>query len=1549
MSRRVLAITICLVSFLTIFLVYFGFIGKNNKTINSKTEAANGTSTVDTQDNWQSGESIVVDSTSTPGSIKIPTPTVESYEANDSQIDLGDMWTNIVDESLMTGAQFTNVATPDGIYYLIDFKINVNFNKALVYTIWNNPYPEQGDPEPISIVAGIDYWNGSTWTNVASGPLINNDWTTYNFSDSTGSKIRIRHISGNSTGAWDGIREFEPFYGSTELYDIPTSLKSVHTSSSTQLDAGAHDTVNWTTFVPDGTNPNGNTSMAFRFRTSPDSTTWSAWSASTPYSASISLAGLTQQRYLQVETTLTNTDGASTPTLNSYTANYDYIDAPAETCSDGIQNQDETGVDCGGSICDACPVAPTCSDGSQNGDETGPDCGGSCPACEVPPTCSDTIQNGNETGPDCGGSCPACAPDEPDPTCSDNIQNGDETGVDCGGSCGACSEPYICPAEPVMGCYAKAQDDVDSCIANIPETTSWQDRNTASEACRNNYCSELRECEDKCGSGNDAAEENVYVLTPNGGESYQLTKQMTINWAWGVWGRIPNLSKGEKSATNDAPIGVVLSTDGGRTYDKFLEMLFPKNMPGELNNTNNSYTQYVAQRYGGIKPYTSYHAYDPDFMKSSGYYSQTLNIPDSVSLVSDNVRIKLEPVIFNCAIMYTPDESDNNFKITAGPVTPPTPSSISISASPDEAYLQPSQTQQYSATVINQEGVDITASCLVTWSMQTATAGSINTSGLLTASGTAGTWSNAVRATANCSGRSDFELLTFVTTNEARRLEYAWANPWSTNVKDPVKDAAFDVWGYDQFGLRLTSANYSFSLLDSRIGSIPTNGRAVNIATSNNYGCYPNKIKGTASYNGVEKSAFGSISIFPADYALNSSGTGCSGEKISLAEKIFAAITGVKGASAATGQVFTYVSYGATRYHRPGQITQFAGVPRDQLGNYVSGIPVQYILKNPSAGQLSSNGIFIATTTTGNYFGAVEVKATQGDKVITRTFDVIVTTAVRQARSILTWGPTGSSELTTNRILKMWKGSSYTFYSQLIDQFGDVISTRTTLEDVSGQNLVNIEGYNTLTANNTEGSFSNALKTTYDIDKINQSISREEDKIDGSSPTIYLTLDINDKNNDPKACIKAGDKVCDPLDPNCTTPCTGEDCVTTCTDCNPPCIGPLCDVEDFFDDISGATKSLIALLAALVGIAMLLLTSLLSAITNILPFLNNGGLFSFFMKGKDKKNAKAFVYDAFSGLPIPFANILLLNQDKSVSSIVESDRDGKFALPVDPGVTYSIMVDKYGYSLFDNEGSEKNNFLKYELKFSNNYLGDLFTVQANNYFFDKNVPLVPNTDAAKLVSRTRLVTTLMRVLVALNWVIIAVGLAFSITAVYYTQSVFNICIIALYVLLFSLYLIKYFLLSGKGYGIVKSNGQPVELAIVRALRAKDNKLIKTVVSDRKGRFGLALSKGYYKVFISKAGFKQERDIDLIVKSNLKPAHLEVELKEIGLPKEMGAEELTETNREDTQATESEIPNDFDQTITRGTLESAPPATESTEIENDRYAHDASEIIENFGK
>lgn len=78
--------------------------------------------------------------------------------------------------------------------------------------------------------------------------------------------------------------------------------------------------------------------------------------------------------------------------------------ACAPSCEDGLLNQDESDVDCGGSC------GPTCEDGEDcQYDE---DCfGGYCDgmACATP-SCTDGVENGHEEGVDCGGTCPEECP-----------------------------------------------------------------------------------------------------------------------------------------------------------------------------------------------------------------------------------------------------------------------------------------------------------------------------------------------------------------------------------------------------------------------------------------------------------------------------------------------------------------------------------------------------------------------------------------------------------------------------------------------------------------------------------------------------------------------------------------------------------------------------------------------------------------------------------------------------------------------------------------------------------------------------------------------------------------------------------------------------------------------------------------------------------------------------------------------------------------------------------------------------------------------------------
>ncbi|RME55293.1 hypothetical protein D6777_01000 [Candidatus Woesearchaeota archaeon] len=144
----------------------------------------------------------------------------------------------------------------------------------------------------------------------------------------------------------------------------------------------------------------------------------------------------------------------------SATAPVTVVDA---TCSDGYLNNLETDVDCGG---DNCRATSKCADGKSC--VIGNDCqslncqGGVCVAA----TCSDGIKNQDETDVDCGGStCNACADGQscsvnsdcqsndcqsnvcqaPAPQCSNGVQDGDETDVDCGGSiCSGCADSKSC-------------------------------------------------------------------------------------------------------------------------------------------------------------------------------------------------------------------------------------------------------------------------------------------------------------------------------------------------------------------------------------------------------------------------------------------------------------------------------------------------------------------------------------------------------------------------------------------------------------------------------------------------------------------------------------------------------------------------------------------------------------------------------------------------------------------------------------------------------------------------------------------------------------------------------------------------------------------------------------------------------------------------------------------------------------------------------------------------------------------------------------------------
>ena len=170
--------------------------------------------------------------------------------------------------------------------------------------------------------------------------------------------------------------------------------------------------------------------------------------------------------------------------------------------ANGVKDNDETDVDCGGTKAPACPdnkgcvigadctssvckvgicQVPSPTDGVRNGDETGLDCGGTkAPKCPVGQGClvttdCDTVK--------CDTVNKKCLP----PAHDDGIKNLDETGIDCGGPT---ADVKRCPT----GETCLMTSDCDAVLCNA--TTMVCDPPTPTDGLKNGTESDV-----DCGGG----------------------------------------------------------------------------------------------------------------------------------------------------------------------------------------------------------------------------------------------------------------------------------------------------------------------------------------------------------------------------------------------------------------------------------------------------------------------------------------------------------------------------------------------------------------------------------------------------------------------------------------------------------------------------------------------------------------------------------------------------------------------------------------------------------------------------------------------------------------------------------------------------------------------------------------------------------------------------------------------------------------------------------------------------------------------------------------
>lgn len=342
MNRRIILATIVLFSVIIGLISYFYFV-KDNRIGTDSSRANSVSATITTKANWDAGTLDNIDSTSSAGSIKKDVKT-------GGEINLGAIYNE--DPTKLTASFNTGkermithsgtiidwpwyISPPGEQWWLFDLGTSSYTNASRVGVNCDGdgkemPYPGYihcHDPALPDSYMHLDISaNGSDWTTIRnlSVPIETDSAPTSHTPVLTGYvRITSNYFGLDSTPDEDGYRRFFGI-GSLRLWE--PSVPSSHTTAATQIDGGANFW-EWESFTPTQTVPPGTTSVTYRYRTTPnsDDTGWTAWVSdigSVTSRTGDDSNNPTKYRYLQVEATLSNTDGVSTPTIDSYDIGY---------------------------------------------------------------------------------------------------------------------------------------------------------------------------------------------------------------------------------------------------------------------------------------------------------------------------------------------------------------------------------------------------------------------------------------------------------------------------------------------------------------------------------------------------------------------------------------------------------------------------------------------------------------------------------------------------------------------------------------------------------------------------------------------------------------------------------------------------------------------------------------------------------------------------------------------------------------------------------------------------------------------------------------------------------------------------------------------------------------------------------------------------------------------------------------------------------------------------------------------------------------------------
>lgn len=323
MKYRVLIFAVFVVIGLFFIKNYFGTGRSSGKRVTMFSGAASSSAILTERVEWEIGTLVSTDTLSSPGNVKIDfndhifTEGIVTFDGS------GDI-ENVYDDNAATYVEYT-----DRNQYLT-WNLEDEYTVRLARVCTN----------AADLLEGIELYFDGSWHAGSFGNTGINCWTDHIGHLWWGGDQNVDGVSGVRFKSLDPLGS--PWPGWTapihEFQVYTSSASATHTSAASQITNT--NLYQWQTFTPTYTEP-ANTDISFKFRTSTNAIDWTAWTASQTVASggSLDLTSLvtsktgdpgseTFYKYIQVETTLTSTDGVSTPTLSDYTIGYHTNVAP---------------------------------------------------------------------------------------------------------------------------------------------------------------------------------------------------------------------------------------------------------------------------------------------------------------------------------------------------------------------------------------------------------------------------------------------------------------------------------------------------------------------------------------------------------------------------------------------------------------------------------------------------------------------------------------------------------------------------------------------------------------------------------------------------------------------------------------------------------------------------------------------------------------------------------------------------------------------------------------------------------------------------------------------------------------------------------------------------------------------------------------------------------------------------------------------------------------------------------------------------------------------